>query len=137
MVERQNNMPIQQPFPVNDSNNYTSSCQLVQKQLSFKPENFHCFRKLGRVFCHVYSLRKLLRTKEMPEIVPTAAAIQSLTIKILRHIQDIKLSNENSLLKQNELLPSSNFYKTLCPFIDQETDILRVGGLNNQGNVPI
>ena len=77
MVERQNNMPIQQPFPVNDSNNVTS-CQLVQKQLSFEPENFHSFRKLSRVFCHVYSFLKLLRTKEKPEIVFTAAAIQSL-----------------------------------------------------------
>ena len=111
-----------------------SSCQLVQKQLPFEPENFHSFRKLIRVFCHVYSFLKLLRTKEKPELVLTAATIQSVTIKILRLIQVIELSNENSLLKQNEVLPSSNSYKTLCPFIDQETDLLRVGGRINQGN---
>ena len=82
----------------------------------------------------MYSFLKLLRTKEKPEVVLTAATIQSVTIKILRLIQVIELSNENSFLKQNELLPSSNYYKTLCPFIDQETDLLRVGSRINQGN---
>ena len=52
--------PIQQPFPIDDSNINTSFCQLVQKQLPFEPETLHSFRKLVSVFCHVYSFFKFL-----------------------------------------------------------------------------
>ena len=114
-----------------------STCQTSHLQSNFAFldfDRFTSFRKMVRVFCYILRFLNLIKTKQRGHYIPNVPDIHSASIKLLQLIQSNDLKDEIALLQSQDILPNSNSYKNLAPFLDPATKLVRVGGRLTQGD---